>query len=129
MLRILVADDHASMRRAIRQILESHDDWEVCGEAVDGREAIQKTRELHPDVVVMDLVMPNLSGLEATRRIATSSTPPHILILTSHDIPEMAGAARLAGAEGYVLKSESPRLLIPAVESIRDSRPFFTSAK
>jgi DNA-binding NarL/FixJ family response regulator len=125
MLRILLADDNASMRLAIRRLLESHEDWEVCGDAADGREAIEKSEELHPDVIVMDLEMPNVGGLEATRRISKSSAPPHILILTNHNIPQLAEVARRAGAEGYVLKSDSTLQLIAAVDSVRNSKSFF----
>ena len=117
-LRILIADDQPYMRRAVKSLLESHQGWTVCGEAVDGLDAVSKMAELQPDVVVMDMMMPNLNGLEATRRIRQQFPSSRILILTLHDVPELVRLARSAGARGLVLKSESNRLLILAVEHV-----------
>jgi DNA-binding NarL/FixJ family response regulator len=125
-LRILIADDQPYMRRAVKSLLESHQGWTVCGEAVDGLEAVSKMAELQPDVVVMDMMMPNLNGLEATRRIHLQFPSARILILTLHDVPELVRLARSAGARGLVLKSESNRLLIAAVEQVGEAGTFFS---
>jgi DNA-binding NarL/FixJ family response regulator len=126
-LRILIVDDQSLVRGAVRVLLESHPGWRVCGEAADGLEAIDKTRELHPDVVVMDLSMPNMSGLEATREIHSSFPKTQILILTLHYFPHLAKVVQRAGAQGCVLKSDSSRYLIPAVASLSKSQPFFAA--
>lgn len=126
-LRILIVDDQSLVRRALRLLLESHPGWRVCGEASDGLEAIDRTRELHPDVVVMDLSMPNMSGLEATREIHASFPETQILILTLHYFPQLAKTVQRAGAQGCVLKSDSSRYLIPAVSSLSKSQPFFAA--
>jgi DNA-binding NarL/FixJ family response regulator len=125
-LRILVADDQPYFRRVVRALLESKRDWEVCGEASDGQEAIERTLELHPDVVVMDVSMPRLNGLEATRQIHQSFPHARVLILTFHDFPDLARVAEDAGARGCVLKTDSSRFLIPAVESLDTSTTFFS---
>jgi len=127
-LRILVVDDQPNVRRAVRSMLASKGDWEICGEASDGREAIQRTEELHPDVVIMDMSMPLLSGLEATRYIRQFFPDSQVLILTLHDFPGLGQLAREAGAKGCVLKGDSKEFLIRAVESVGDSDPFFQTA-
>jgi DNA-binding NarL/FixJ family response regulator len=124
-LRILIADDQALVRKTVRLLLESRVGWEVCGEAADGREAVTKTKELQPDVVVMDLSMPNMNGLDATREIRSSCPQTQVLILTLYHFPELARTAQHAGAQGCVLKSDSNRYLIPAVASLGNSQPFF----
>lgn len=126
-LRILVVDDQPLVRRAVSLLLESHAGWKVCGEAGDGAEAIDQTRELHPDVVIMDLSMPKMSGLEATREIHEKFPKTQILILTLYQFPHLAKAAQRAGAQGCVLKSDSSRYLIPAVSSLSKSQPFFAA--
>ncbi len=127
-LRILIADDQPYIRRAVRGLLESKKSWEVCGEASDGREAIERTGQLHPDIVVMDLFMPRLNGLEATRRIHQLFPSAQVLLLTFDDFPDLARLARDAGAQGYVLKPDSSQFLIPAIASLGDSRTFFQPA-
>jgi DNA-binding NarL/FixJ family response regulator len=124
-LRILVVDDQPYMRRAVRSLLESKPEWEVCGEASNGREAIEKTEELHPDVVIMDMSMPTLNGLDATRLIHQNFPSADVVLLTLHDFPDLPRLAREAGAKGCVLKGNSSELLIPAVESVSNRRPFF----
>jgi DNA-binding NarL/FixJ family response regulator len=125
-LRILIADDQPYMRRAVKALLESQNGWVVCGEAADGLEAIKKVEELQPDVIVMDMIMPNLNGLEATRRIHREFPGSHVLILTLHDVPELIKLVRTAGAQGLVLKSDSNRFLISAVEHLGRADSFFT---
>lgn len=125
-LRILIADDQPYMRRAVKALLESQDGWVVCGEAANGLEAIEKTEKLQPDVVVMDMIMPHLNGLEATRRIHREFPDSHILILTLHDVPELTRLVPTAGAQGLVLKSDSNQLLISAVEHLGRSDTFYS---
>jgi len=124
-LRILIVDDQSLVRKAVRQLLESHPGWRVCGEAADGQEAIDRTRELRPDVIIMDLSMPRMSGLEATREIHAAFPETQILILTLHHFPQLAKTVERAGAQGCVLKSDSNRHLVAAVASLSRSQPFF----
>ena len=127
--RILVVDDHPSFRHLLRTFLELNPNWEVCGEASDGCEAVTKTTELHPDIVLMDLDMPRLNGLEATRQIHKHSPSIRILILTLHDNSILPQIARNSGAQGYVLKSEPFDVLTRAIESLCDSDHFFLSSQ
>src|SRR2546428_8476236 len=126
-LRILVVDDHAVVRRGVRSLLESHEGWEVCGEATNGRDAVEQSRRLRPDVVVMDLSLPELNGLDATRQILKDSPRSEILVLTMHHSEELARDVLQAGARGYVLKSDADENLIAAVESLHQHKPFLTS--
>jgi DNA-binding NarL/FixJ family response regulator len=127
-LRILIADDHDAVRRLLREILESEDDWTVCGEAADGVEAIECTRQLHPDLVVMDIMMPRQNGFEATREIARIAPEIPVLVTTLYEFPELWRQARNAGAQGCLLKTESVKSLIPAVKSLVQHRPFFPAS-
>jgi DNA-binding NarL/FixJ family response regulator len=126
-LRILIVDDHAVVRRGVRSLLESHDDWEVCGEATTGRDAVEQSRRLRPDVVVMDLSLPELNGLDATRQILKDAPETEVLVLTMHQSEELARDVLQAGARGYVLKSDADENLIAAVDSLRQHKPFLTS--
>src|SRR5579859_1865369 len=127
MLRILIADDHEVARRGIRSLLESHPGWEVCGEAKDGRETVELATNLRPDIVLLDIGMPNLNGLEAARQILTSSPEVAILILTMHDSDNVVREVLRAGARGYLLKSDAGRDLVAAVEALQLQRTFFTT--
>lgn len=127
-LRILVVDDHAVVRRGVRSLLESQEGWEVCGEATTGRDAVEQSRRLRPDVVVMDLSLPELNGLDATRQILKDAPDTEVLVLTMHHSEELARDALQAGARGYVLKSDADENLIAAVDSLRQHKPFLTSA-
>jgi DNA-binding NarL/FixJ family response regulator len=127
-VRILVVDDHAIVRRGIRALLESRADWEVCGEASTGRDAVEQCRRLRPHVVVMDLSLPDLNGLEATRQILKETTNTEVLVLTMHHSEELAREVLRAGARGYVLKSDADENLIAAIDSLRRHKPFLTSA-
>jgi DNA-binding NarL/FixJ family response regulator len=125
-LRILVADDHPVVRRGVRALLETHPDWQVCGEAANGREAVDQVKRLDPDIVVLDLSMPELNGLDATRRILRDAPRTQVLVLTMHHSEELAHQVLHAGARGYVLKSDADRELIAAVDSLQRHRAFRT---
>ena len=125
-LRILVVDDHAVVRRGVRSLLESHEGWEVCGEATTGRDAVEHSRRLRPDVIVMDLSLPGLNGLDATRQILKDAPDTEVLVLTMHRSEELARDVLQAGARGYVLKSDADANLIMAVDSLRQHKPFLT---
>jgi DNA-binding NarL/FixJ family response regulator len=127
MLRILIADDHELARRGIRALLESHPGWQVCGEAKDGREAVELVASMKPDLVLLDIGMPNLNGLEAARQILAVSPDVAILILTMHDSDNVVREVLRAGARGFVLKSDAGRDLISAVEALQLQRTFFTT--
>jgi DNA-binding NarL/FixJ family response regulator len=126
-LRILVVDDHAVVRRGVRALLESQDGWDVCGEATTGRDAVEQNRRLRPDVIVMDLSLPELNGLDATRQILKDTPDTEVLVLTMHHSEELARDVLQAGARGYVLKSDADQNLIAAVDSLRLHKPFLTS--
>lgn len=126
-LRILVADDHEIVRRGLVSLIKSHAGWEVCGEAQDGREAVEKANELKPDIVILDIGMPNLNGLEATRQILHRNPLSKVLILTIEEGVELVRAVLNAGARGFVLKSDASRDLVTAVEALECNKTFFTS--
>lgn len=126
MLRILIADDHEVLRRGLRWTLEQRPGWTVCGEAADGREAVALAASLRPDVVVLDVGMPGLNGLEALRRIRKASPSTEILVFTVHGADGMVGELLAAGAKGYLLKSDAARCILPAVEALSRHRPYFT---
>jgi DNA-binding NarL/FixJ family response regulator len=125
--RILVADDHEVVRRGLCALLQAQPDWEVCGEAADGREALEKTQKLKPDVVILDIGMPSLNGLEATRQILKLNPHTRILILTLHDSDQVVREVLDAGARGFLLKSDAARDLVAAVEALRRDKTYFTS--
>src|ERR1700686_2999354 len=125
-LRILIADDHDLMRRGVKTMIESHAGWEVCGEAITGREAVAKAEELNPDIVILDISMPDLNGVEAARRIRKASTNTEILILSMHYSDQLIREIVDAGVRGYIVKSDSDRDLVIAVETLAKHKPFFT---
>jgi DNA-binding NarL/FixJ family response regulator len=126
-LKILIADDHELVRRGIRSLLEKEPGWKIVAEAANGHELLDKARELKPDIVVVDIAMPLLNGLEASRRLKKILPEAKILILTMHDSQQMARSVLDAGALGYVTKSEAARDLILAIEALRQNRTFFAS--
>jgi DNA-binding NarL/FixJ family response regulator len=126
-LRILLVDDHELLRKGLRTMIESRQGWTVCGEAANGREAVELARQQRPDVVVMDLTMPDLNGLDATRQILRALPGTEILILTIHESEQLIHAVLAAGARGYVLKSDAGPAIFAAIESLSQHRPFFTS--
>lgn len=128
-IRVLIVDDHEVVRRGVRSLLSEINEIEVCGEAVDGSEAISKARDLRPDVIVMDISMPKLNGLEATKEIRRILPDAHILILSQHDVPQMIEESLKAGADGYVVKSAVATDLVAALEKLRSGeRSFYQPA-
>jgi DNA-binding NarL/FixJ family response regulator len=125
-LRILVVDDHDIVRRGLKQLLTSRQGWEVVAEAKTGREAVSLAEQLKPDMVVMDVSMPDLNGLEASRRIHKLLPKTGILILTMHFSDQLVREVIDAGARGYILKSDADRELVTAIEAIANRRTFFT---
>ncbi len=125
--QILIADDHELMRQGLRSLLESRPGWAVCAEAVDGREAVDKTKELNPDVVILDATMPRMNGLEAAQEISKISPRTRMLIFSMHDSEEVVRAIRNSGAHGYVLKSDAARDLLVAVGALLSGQVFFSS--
>jgi len=126
-VRLIVADDHEVVRRGLRALLEAQPGWSVIAEAVTGREAADKAVELKPDVVVLDITMPELNGLEATRRILKAVPECEVLILTVHESEQVVREVLDAGARGYILKSDAGRDLVAAVAALKARKPFFTS--
>src|ERR1700722_10286701 len=124
--RILIADDHEVVRRGIRTLLEPRATWEVCGEASTGKEAVEKVKRLKPDVVLLDITMPDRSGLEAIPEILQAHPEAKILVLTMHDSGQIASRALAAGASGLVLKSDAARDLILALEAIGKKKSFLS---
>jgi DNA-binding NarL/FixJ family response regulator len=118
MIRVLVADDQALVRGGFRLILEAQPDIEVVGEAADGQEAVTGAQDQRPDVVLMDIRMPGMDGLEATRLLMTSQSPPRVLMLTTFDLDEYVYDALRAGASGFLLKDVRPEQLADAVRAV-----------
>jgi len=128
-VRILLVDDHPIVRQGLKTILEGHAGWEVIGEASDGAEAITKAGELKPDVIVLDVTMPTMNGLEACRLLRKQVPDLEILFVTQHDSPHMMREAMEAGARGYVVKSNAARDLLEAVEAVSKHCGFTTLNK
>src|SRR3984885_6578995 len=126
-LKLLVADDHEIVRKGFRAILEAQQDCEVVGEAGDGRRAVEMTKELRPDIVVLDISMPLLNGLEAARQIMKSRPQTKVLILTMHESDALIREVLDTGARGYILKTDAGRDLVSAVDALRRNKTFFTS--
>ncbi|MGA7444153.1 MAG: PAS domain S-box protein [Candidatus Sulfotelmatobacter sp.] len=125
MIRVLVVDDHEVVRRGVCSLILSHSNYEVCGEAIDGQDAMEKARQLNPDVIVMDVSMPKLNGLEATHLIRAALPDSEVLVLSQHESPEMIRQAAKAGARGYVVKSSIARDLLVALDTVSRHLPFF----
>jgi DNA-binding NarL/FixJ family response regulator len=127
-LRIVLADDHTLVRHGLRKVLQDQSDWEVVGEANDGREAIQLVQELKPDVAILDIAMPRLNGIEATRQIARRFPDVHVLVLSMHADEAYVTQVLRAGATGYLLKDSADTDLIKAVAAVSQKKSFFSPA-
>ena len=125
-LRILIADDHAMIREGLRSSLEARAGWIICAEAITGRQAVEQALKLRPDVVILDISMPELNGLEAARQIHQALPNTEILILSMHESEELVREVLAAGARGYLLKTDAGRLLVQAVETLSQHKPYFT---
>ena len=126
MIQILIADDHEVVRHGVRALLEAHGEWNVCCEAATGREAVARATQLRPDVVILDVAMPEMNGLEAARQIRRTVPGAKILVLTVHEIEQLAQEFIDAGVRGYLLKADTGRMLIDAVRTLLKGGTFFT---
>jgi DNA-binding NarL/FixJ family response regulator len=124
-MQILLADDHEVVRRGLKELLEERPGWTVCAEAATGRAAVELARQHRPNVAVIDISMPELNGLEATRRIRHELPDTEVLVFTMHDSEELIREVLGAGARGYLLKSEAARHIVAAIEALGQHRPFF----
>lgn len=127
-IRVLICEDHALFREGLRAILRDHAHIEVVGEATNGREAVERAASLRPDVVLMDIEMPELSGLEATRRIARAAAGPRVLVLTLYDDEEVVARCMDAGAAGYILKDGPAAELPYAIEAVGKGQRYLSPA-
>src|SRR5260221_11081579 len=123
--KILIVDDHEVVRQGIRTILRARPQWEICGEAVNGKDAIEKTTALDPDVIIMDITMQEMSGIEATREITKLKLRAAVLVFTMHESKNLASTVQEAGARGFVLKSHAARDLLDALEALLGGETFF----
>jgi two-component system nitrate/nitrite response regulator NarL len=123
--RILIVDDFEIVRQGVRSILESQEDWEICGEASNGQQAVALDKKLHPDAIIMDITMPVMSGLEATSQIIKGNPNAKILIFTMHDAGALSQAIRRSGAKGALPKSKAASDLRPALKSILAGNTYF----
>lgn len=123
-VRILLADDHDIVRRGIRPLIESEWGWEICGEAVDGRQAVKMALELKPDIVIVDVAMPELGGVEVTRQIKRGLPETEVLVFTGQESEALVHQLIAAGARGFVLKSEAAAGLLPAIKALCDHKPY-----
>ena len=125
-LRILIADDHEVVRDGLRALIEHEPGWEVCGTAVTGREAVERAKELKPDIAVLDMTMPELSGLEAVRQIKRALPQTEVLVFSAHRSEEVVAQVFDAGAKSYICKADAGRYLVAAIRSLAEHKPFFT---
>jgi DNA-binding NarL/FixJ family response regulator len=128
MKRILIADDHEVVRSGLRAIVESHANWVVAAEAIDGEQTLELALQTKPDVVIVDYSMPIMNGLEVSRRIRSLRLRTEVLVLTMHESEEVLTEALLAGVRGFLFKSDAKKHLISAIEELLGHRPYFTSA-
>jgi DNA-binding NarL/FixJ family response regulator len=127
--RVLLVDDDPLVRSALRLMLGGHDDLEVVGEAVDGRDGVRRAAELAPDVVLMDIRMPRLNGLEATRELLAGTDPPMVIVLTTFDADEHVVEALAAGADGFLLKDTSPAEIVAAIRKVAAGDPMLSPSR
>lgn len=127
-VRILIVDDHDIVRTGVRSILASREEWEICGEATNGKMAVEMAQSIRPDVIVMDITMPVMSGLEAAKEIARLQLGPKVLVLSMHELRYGASDLEMLGIHGFVLKSNAVRDLIRALERLLDGGQFLEPA-
>jgi DNA-binding NarL/FixJ family response regulator len=128
-VRILIADDHDVVREGVRAILRKRPDWEICGEAANGQEAVSQIESLQPDVVILDITMPKMSGLDVARKIVHNIPRSRVLMFTMHDSETVEQAVRGSGAHGLVLKLNAARDLVKAVDTLVEGGTFFGSER
>lgn len=126
-IRIIIADDHEIVRQGVRNLVENEADMEVCGEATVGRDAVDLVSRLNPDVAILDISMPGLNGIDATRQIVKSASNTRILVFTMHDAEQLVHEVFGAGAKGYLLKSDAGRHLITAIRTVAQGSHYFSS--
>ena len=124
--RILVVDDHDVVRQGVCALITSHEGWQVCGEARTGREAVQLAAELHPDIIIMDLLMPDLNGLDAAKQIRKQLPAIEVLILSGHEETELIQSVLDAGIRAFVFKSQARAHLVPAIEALLSHQSYLT---
>jgi len=125
-LRILVVDDHDVVRQGVRLILRGRSDWEVCGEAENGFEALEKAKALTPDLIVLDISMPGKDGLDVAAELRKRELAAKVVVLTMHESKELARAIKAVGAKGYVIKSHAARDLVKAIQTVVDGGDYFS---
>jgi DNA-binding NarL/FixJ family response regulator len=125
-LQILIADDHGVVRKGIFALLQCEKTWSVCDEAVNGSDAVEKAEKYQPDIAIMDITMPEMNGIEATRRILTIAPDTRVLILTMHESELLLNESIKAGARGYILKEDAHIVLIPAIKALAANKSFFS---
>ena len=128
-MRVLIVDDHEAVRVGVRAILGNRPGIQVCGEAVNGREAIEKTQALRPDIVILDITMPVVDGFTAAREIAKVAPGTAILLLSMHESPNLINVAKSSGASGYVAKSEGSDVILRALDALAHHQTFFPDSK
>ncbi len=124
-VRILIVDDHDVVREGVRAILKKRNDWEICGEAANGQEAVSQVEALRPDVIILDITMPRMSGLDVARKVVQNVPQSRVLMFTMHDSATVEQAVRGSGAHGLVLKLHAARDLVKAVDAVMDGGTFF----
>ena len=127
-IAILIVDDHTVVRRGLRALLETQPGWTICGEASNGNEAVEKAGQQQPDVVILDIGMPEMNGVLATVKIREIAPRARVLVLTMHNSDELIQSCLEAGAQGYVLKSDAERDLVSAVEALVQDKTYFTQS-
>jgi DNA-binding NarL/FixJ family response regulator len=128
MVRILIVDDHAVVRRGVRALLQPSPDWEICGEAENGQDAIRLAEDLKPEIIIMDLSMPVMNGLQATRAIRQSLPQIKVVLFSLHTSSELVRSIFMAGAQGYVLKSDAETDLLTALETVHNNKTYVSPA-
>lgn len=126
-LRILLVDDHDVVRQGVRLILRRHTDWRICGEAENGAEALEKEKELKPDLIILDISMPDKDGLAVAGELRSRKSAAKVLVFTMYDSKELAAAIQKAGAQGYVVKTHAARDLANAIQTISEGGDFFNA--